>query len=101
MYKLEELNNSKVTELKEIAKKLNISNYEKLKKLDLAYAILDHQAEQNEVTKKPTKASANPIAKSSAKPSAKPSAKANDKAPIKKENSKLESKEVKITSKHN
>ena len=40
MYKLEELNNSKVTELKEIAKKLNISNYEKLKKLDLAYAIL-------------------------------------------------------------
>jgi transcription termination factor Rho len=51
MYKLEELNNSKVTELKEIAKKLNISNYEKLKKLDLAYAILDHQAEQNEVTK--------------------------------------------------
>jgi transcription termination factor Rho len=47
MYKLEELNNSKVTELKEIAKKLNISNYEKLKKLDLAYAILDHQAWKN------------------------------------------------------
>ena len=92
MYKLEELNNSKVTELKEIAKKLNISNHEKLKKLDLAYAILDHQAEQNEVTKTPAKASA--------KPSAKPDAKPKGKTPIKKENSKLDSKEVKITSKH-
>ena len=45
MYKLEELNNSKVSELKDIAKKLEIKNYDKLKKLDLAYAILDHQAE--------------------------------------------------------
>ena len=104
MYKLEELNNSKVTELKEIAKKLNISNYEKLKKLDLAYAILDHQAEQNEVTKTPAKSNdnpnSNPSAKTRAKPSAKPSAKPKDKAPIKNENSKLDSKEVKITSKH-
>ena len=104
MYKLEELNNSKVTELKEIAEKLNISNYEKLKKLDLAYAILDHQAEQNEVTKTPAKpspkTSAKPSAKPSAKTGAKPDAKPKDKAPIKKENSKLDSKEVKITSKH-
>ena len=68
MYKLEELNNSKVTELKEIAKKLNISNYEKLKKLDLAYAILDHQAEQNEVTKTPAVASTKPSVKPSVKP---------------------------------
>ena len=51
MYKLEELNTAKVSELKEIAIKLNISNYEKLKKLDLAYAILDFQAEHNEAIK--------------------------------------------------
>ena len=51
MYKLEELNNSKVSDLKEIAKKLKISKYEKLKKLELAYAILDYQAEQNESAK--------------------------------------------------
>ena len=96
MYKLEELNNSKVTELKEIAKKLNISNYEKLKKLDLAYAILDHQAEQNEVTKNPVKSSH----KTGAKPSTNKITKPKDKAPIKKENSKLDSKEVKVSSKH-
>ena len=52
MYKLEELNNSKVSELKDIAKKLNIPKYEKLKKTDLAYAILDYQAEHNNQPKK-------------------------------------------------
>jgi len=51
MYKLEELNNSKLSELKDIAKKLDIKNYDKLKKLDLAYAILDHQAEHNNPSK--------------------------------------------------
>ena len=51
MYKLEELNNSKVSELREIAKKLEIKNHEKLKKLDLAYAILDYQAEHNNAEK--------------------------------------------------
>ena len=45
MYKLEDLNAKKVAELKIIAKELNISRYEKLKKQDLAYAILDYQAE--------------------------------------------------------
>ncbi len=52
MYKLDELNNSKVSELREIAKKLEIKNHDKLKKLDLAYAILDYQAEENNLTKK-------------------------------------------------
>jgi transcription termination factor Rho len=51
MYKLEELNNAKISELREIATKLNISNHEKLKKLELAYAILDYQAEHNEAKK--------------------------------------------------
>ena len=45
MYKLEELNAKKVADLKAIATELNLKRFEKLKKEDLAYAILDHQAE--------------------------------------------------------
>ena len=45
MYTLEELNTKKVADLKVIAKELNLKKFEKLKKDDLAYAILDHQAE--------------------------------------------------------
>ena len=45
MYTLEELNKKKVTDLKIIAKELDLKRFEKLKKDDLAYAILDHQAE--------------------------------------------------------
>ena len=45
MYTLEELNKKKVTDLKVIATELNLKKFEKLKKDDLAYAILDHQAE--------------------------------------------------------
>ena len=46
MYKLDQLNNKKVSELKDIAKELNIKKFEKLKKQELAYAILDWQAEK-------------------------------------------------------
>ena len=52
MYKLNELNSKKVTELRDIAKNLNINKYDKLKKQELAYAILDHQAE-NTIMQKP------------------------------------------------
>ena len=45
MYKLEELNAKKVADLKVIATELNLKKFEKLKKEELAYAILDHQAE--------------------------------------------------------
>ncbi|MFQ3332911.1 MAG: transcription termination factor Rho [Flavobacteriales bacterium] len=45
MYILEELNAKKVADLKAIATELNLKKFEKLKKQDLAYAILDHQAE--------------------------------------------------------
>src|SRR6476646_5220227 len=44
MYGIIELNNKLVGELKEIAKKLDIPKYEALKKQDLMYKILDHQA---------------------------------------------------------
>ena len=55
MYILEELNAKKVADLKAIAKELNISKYEKLKKEELAYAILDHQAENTKPQKMPVK----------------------------------------------
>ncbi len=44
MYDIIELNGKLVAELKEIAKDLNIDKYEGLKKQDLIYQILDHQA---------------------------------------------------------
>jgi len=44
MYDIIELNNKLVGELKEIAKNLHIPKYEALKKQDLIYKILDHQA---------------------------------------------------------
>lgn len=44
MYDIIELNNKLVTELKEIAKELDIDKYEGFKKQDLIYKILDHQA---------------------------------------------------------
>jgi len=55
MYKLEELNAKKVAELQEIAQKLNIKKFDKLNKEELAYAILDHQAENAKATEKPIK----------------------------------------------
>ncbi len=44
MYDIIELNSKLVSELKEIAKELNIPKYDKLLKQDLIYKILDHQA---------------------------------------------------------
>jgi len=44
MYDIIELNNKLVSELKEIAKELNIDKVEGLKKQDLIYKILDYQA---------------------------------------------------------
>jgi len=44
MYDIIDLNNKLVGELKEIAKNLNVPKYEALKKQELIYKILDHQA---------------------------------------------------------
>tara|TARA_B100000214_G_scaffold125048_1_gene88829 strand:- start:682 stop:2181 length:1500 start_codon:yes stop_codon:yes gene_type:complete len=58
MYILEKLNTKKVNELQEIAEKLNIKKYKKLKKPELVYAILDQQAENTkEIEKKGQKES--------------------------------------------
>jgi transcription termination factor Rho len=53
MYKLEELNTKKVTDLQIIAKELNIKKFDKLNKEELAYAILDQQAENTKAVTKP------------------------------------------------
>ena len=50
MYDIIELNNKLVSELKEIALKLNIPKADKLKKQDLIYKILDYQALNPEST---------------------------------------------------
>lgn len=44
MYDIQELNNKLVGELKDIAKELDVPKYDKLKKQDLVYQILDFQA---------------------------------------------------------
>ncbi|WP_223033065.1 transcription termination factor Rho [Hanstruepera marina] len=44
MFEIAQLKEMKLPELQEIAKKLNVSKYRSLKKLDLVYQILDHQA---------------------------------------------------------
>jgi transcription termination factor Rho len=44
MFEISQLKEKKLTELQEIAKQLNISKFRSLKKLDLVYQILDHQA---------------------------------------------------------
>ncbi|WP_372938677.1 Rho termination factor N-terminal domain-containing protein, partial [Seonamhaeicola sp.] len=44
MFEISQLKEKKLSELQEIAKKLSIPKYRSLKKLDLVYQILDHQA---------------------------------------------------------
>ncbi|NNM15228.1 MAG: transcription termination factor Rho [Bacteroidia bacterium] len=66
MYDILELNDKLLPELKEIAKELNLEKFDSLKKQDLVYKILDHQA-------------LNPVAKAEKKPEKKASAKTTDK----------------------
>ena len=44
MFEISQLKEKKLPELQEIAKQLSITKYRSLKKLDLVYKILDHQA---------------------------------------------------------
>ena len=48
MYTIQELNSKKVSELREIASESNVPKFEKLRKQDLIYAVLDAQAETQE-----------------------------------------------------
>lgn len=90
MYDIIELNSKLVSELKEIAKELNIEKIEGLKKQDLIYTILDHQAlnpgkeKAPEKTEEPVKRKpGRPKKKQSAaeKPEAKEPAKSESKPP--------------------
>ena len=44
MFEISQLKEQKLTDLQEIAKKLNVPKYRTLKKMDLVYQILDQQA---------------------------------------------------------
>ncbi|WP_452228234.1 MULTISPECIES: transcription termination factor Rho [unclassified Lacinutrix] len=68
MFEITQLKEMKLPELQEIAKTLNVSKYRTLKKLDLVYQILDHQA-------------ANPKAVAAVAPVAKPVEKTEVKKP--------------------
>jgi len=50
MYDILSLNEKLLTELKEIAKQLKIEGFDHLRKQDLIYKILDHQALSPEIT---------------------------------------------------
>ena len=68
MFEISKLKEKKLSELQEIAEELKISKYKTLKKLDLVYKILDHQAsnpKEKEVEQKdPPKSKLNPRNKS-------------------------------------
>ncbi len=70
MYDILELNEKLVSELKEIATKLNISDFEALKKQDLVYKILDQQAINPDLAKSIKDASPKPEAKDNHTPKA-------------------------------
>ncbi|MFN0047857.1 MAG: transcription termination factor Rho [Cytophagales bacterium] len=54
MYNIEELNLKLISELKEIAEKLEVKNAKKLSKEELVYKILDQQAIKPEMVEKPS-----------------------------------------------
>ncbi|HSP12223.1 MAG TPA: Rho termination factor N-terminal domain-containing protein, partial [Salegentibacter sp.] len=51
MFEISELKTKKLPELQEIAKSLNVPKFRSLKKLDLVYQILDHQAANPSIAK--------------------------------------------------
>ena len=62
MFEISQLKEKKLSDLQEIAKELSIPKYRSLKKLDLVYQILDHQAAnpKSVVEKKSTEAETKP-----------------------------------------
>lgn len=70
MYDINQLNQKTVIELKNLAKELNIKKYQKLKKEDLIYQVLDYQAANPEAVK--TTKVDNEKPKPKAKPALKP-----------------------------
>ena len=87
MFEISQLKEKKLSELQEIAQKLNVPKYRTLKKLDLVYQILDLQAANPEVVKSEIA----PITESKAEDIKTETPKAA-KAPIRKKRERVEKK---------
>ncbi|MEQ8623676.1 MAG: transcription termination factor Rho [Vicingaceae bacterium] len=86
MYDILQLNQKTVIELKELAKELDIKKFQKLKKEDLIYQILDYQAMKPEVAKAAEKEDAKKTSSSKAETKKeKPSSSSSKSAPKKAE----------------
>lgn len=87
MYDILQLNQKTVIELKELAKELDIKKFQKLKKEDLIYQILDYQAMKPEVAKAAEKDDAKKTSSSKTETKKeKPSSSSSKSAPKKAEN---------------
>ena len=65
MFEISKLKEKKLSDLQQIAEELNISKFKTLKKLDLVYKILDHQASNPETKKTSPKQESTPVKKES------------------------------------
>ena len=63
MFEISKLKEKKLSDLQQIAEELNISKFKTLKKLDLVYKILDHQASNPETKKPSPKKESTPVKK--------------------------------------
>ncbi|WP_338360126.1 transcription termination factor Rho [Yeosuana marina] len=94
MFEISQLNAKKLSELQEIAQKLNVPKYRSMKKSDLVYQILDHQAANPKAVAEVIKPSETPTENKPTAPRPKKTRariqKPSDKAPIKKEESTKE-----------
>ncbi len=70
MFEISQLKEKKLTDLQEIAKKLNVPKYRSLKKLDLVYQILDQQASDPKAVKAVVAPAETTEAKTEKKPAA-------------------------------
>ena len=99
MFEISKLKEKKLSDLQQIAEELNISKFKTLKKLDLVYKILDHQADNPEIKKTTPKQESNQTRKIAPKQESNPVKKESN--PVKKESNpvKKESNSVKKESK--
>ena len=99
MFEISKLKEKKLSDLQQIAEELNISKFKTLKKLDLVYKILDHQADNPEIKKTTPKQESNQTRKIAPKQESNPVKKESN--PVKKESNpvKKESNPVKKESK--
>ena len=102
MFEISKLKEKKLSDLQQIAEELNISKFKTLKKLDLVYKILDHQADNPEIKKTTPKQESNPeprktSPKQESNPETKKTSPKQESNPVKKESNsvKKESKDAK------